>query len=409
MPRLLTPRPVVPVSLNRARWAVTLIFFLHGLLFANWAARLPELELRYGIEHRELGQVLFCNAMGAWAAMPLASWLLPRFGSSRMTTIGAILFCAFIPGLALLDSVGQLMALFLALGAATGLLDVAMNSQAIQVEQQYPRPIMSSFHAAFSLGGMLGAGAGALGAHLGWNYATHLLSFSVVGTVLALVAASQLLPVVEAGSVPSQTAATPATGLRWPSRLVVGLGIVAFCCMLGEGAMADWSTIYLVQDTHASSALAPLGYAAFSLAMATGRLLGDAAALRFGAQRLVVAGGLLALVGLLSLLVVPLTGVGIAGLFLIGLGLSTVIPTVFSATGQQSDMAPAAALGMVSTIGYGGFLLGPPAIGWLADALTLRWALGIVAGLFVVLVAVGLTLRLASRPTAARLEPVLVS
>ncbi|PJJ52762.1 MFS transporter [Hymenobacter chitinivorans] len=404
---MLTPRPEAPVSPNRARWAVTLVFFLHGLLFANWAARLPELEHHYGIEHRELGQVLFCNALGAWGAMPLASWLLPRFGSRRLTTIGALLFCAFIPGLALLDRVDHLMALFLALGAATGLLDVAMNSQAIQVEQRYPRPIMSSFHAAFSLGGMLGAGAGALGAHLHWSYATHLLSFSAVSLLLVGAAATQLLPVEQAVSETNEAAATPA-GFRWPSRLVVGLGIVAFCCMLGEGAMADWSTIYLVQDTHASAALAPLGYAAFSLAMATGRVLGDAAALRFGAQRLVVAGGLLALVGLLGLLLVPLPAVGIGGLALIGLGLSTVIPTVFSATGQQSDMAPAAALGLVSTIGYGGFLLGPPVIGWLADALTLRWALGIVATLFVVLVGVGLTLRLTSRVRAAHLEPVLV-
>ncbi|UOQ73293.1 MFS transporter [Hymenobacter cellulosilyticus] len=397
----------MPVSPNRARWAVTLIFFLHGLLFANWAARLPELELRYAIEHRELGQVLFCNAMGAWAAMPLASWLLPKLGSSRMTTVGALLFCAFIPGLALLDSVGQLMTLFLALGAATGLLDVAMNSQAIQVEQQHSRPIMSSFHAAFSLGGMLGAGAGALGAHQGWSYATHLLSFSAAGMLLAIGAATQLLPAPESVRASTEAALVKPTGFRWPSRLVVGLGIVAFCCMLGEGAMADWSTIYLVQDTHASSALAPLGYAAFSLAMATGRIFGDAAALRFGSQRLVVVGGLLALAGLLSMLVVPLTAVGIGGLFLIGLGLSTVIPTVFSATGQQQEMSAAAALGMVSTIGYGGFLLGPPVIGWLADALTLRWALGIVAGLFVVLVGVGLTLRLAARSQPANLEPVL--
>ncbi|TGE21196.1 MFS transporter [Hymenobacter aquaticus] len=393
MPRLLlTHRPEVPVSLNRARWAVTLIFFLHGLLFANWAARLPELELRYGIEHRELGQVLFCNAVGAWCAMPLAGWLLTRLGSRRLTTIGALLFCAFIPGLGLLHSVGQLMGLFLALGAATGLLDVAMNSQAILVEKQRQRPVMSSFHAAFSLGGMLGAAAGALAARFSIAYAVHLLSFSAVAIALVVAAAAALLPEAapetEADSPPARS------GFQWPSRVVLALGVVAFCCMLGEGAMADWSTIYLVQDTHASPALAPLGYAAFSFTMALGRICGDWLGVQVGQQRLVVVGGLLALAGLLGLLLVPLTAVGIGGLFLIGLGLSTVIPTVFSATGQQHNMAPGLALSMVSTIGYGGFLLGPPLIGWLADLLTLRLALGVVAGLFVVMVALALALPL---------------
>ncbi|MCB2406347.1 MFS transporter [Hymenobacter lucidus] len=402
MLRLPTHRLSGPVHLSRARWAVTLIFFLHGLLFANWAARLPELEHRYNIEHSELGQVLFCNAVGAWCAMPLASWLMPRLGSRRLTTIGAVLFCVFIPGLALLHSVGQLMALFLVLGAATGLLDVAMNAQAIQVEQQRRQPIMSSFHAAFSLGGMLGAGAGALAAHMSVDFANHLLSFSLVSLALVAVAAFQLLPVGTPEAEITPQAAQP--GFQWPSRLVLGLGVVAFCSMLAEGAMADWSTIYLVQDTAASAALAPLGYAAFSLAMAVGRIFGDALALRFGPQRLVVVGGLLALVGLLSLLLVPLTAVGIGGLFLIGLGLATIIPTVFSAAGQQHDLSPGIALGIISTIGYGGFLLGPPVIGWLADALTLRWALGIVAGLFVVLVSVGLNLRLAA-PQTARPQP----
>ncbi|MCB2378644.1 MFS transporter [Hymenobacter sp. BT635] len=403
MPRLLlTHRPEVPVLLNRARWAVTLIFFLHGLLFANWAARLPELEHRYGIVHRELGQVLFCNAVGAWCAMPLAGWLLPRLGSRRLTTIGALLFCGFIPGLALLHGIGELMVLFLVLGAATGLLDVAMNSQAILVENQRRQPVMSSFHAAFSLGGMLGAGAGALAAHYSLSFATHLLSFSAVAVALVLVAAAALLP--EENLHPDDAAPDEArSGFRWPSRTVVALGVVAFCCMLGEGAMADWSTIYLVQDTQASPALAPLGYAAFSLSMAAGRLCGDWLGVQVGQRRLIVCGGLLALAGLLSLLVLPLTTVGIGGLFLIGLGLSTIIPTVFSATGQQHNMAPGTALSVVSTIGYGGFLLGPPVIGWLADVLTLRLALGIVAGLFGVLIAVGLTLPAAKRQTAKQL------
>jgi len=321
MAQLLSRYPDALRTPGRARFAVTLIFFLHGLLFANWAARLPELELRYGLTHRDLGQVLFCNAMGAWCAMPLAGWLIQRLGSARLTTIGALLFCGLIPGMALLHGASQVMTLFLLLGAATGLLDVAMNSQALHVEKRHERPIMSSFHAAFSFGGMLGAGAGALSARLGLSFAPHLLGFSVVSLVLVLMAAPSLLP-EEPATDTDQAPPAPKTRFRLPSRTLLGLGLVAFCCMLGEGAMADWSTIYLVQDTAATPALAPLGYAAFSLTMTFGRVFGDALVLRFGQRRVVALGGLLAFGGLLAMLLVPQTIVGIGGLFLIGLGLA---------------------------------------------------------------------------------------
>jgi MFS family permease len=377
---------------GRARRAVALIFFLHGFLFANWAARLPELELRYGLSHRELGQVLFCSAIGAWCAMPLAGWLSQRLGSGRLTTLGALLFCGLIPGMALLGSTGQVMLLFLLLGAATGLLDVAMNAQAIQVEQLKGKPIMSSFHAAFSLGGMLGAGAGALGARLGMDFGTNLLVLSGLGVLATVGAGLNLLPVEPTEASPANQAKPPV--FRWPSRALLGLGLVAFCCMLGEGAMADWSTIYLVQETGASTSLAPLGYAAFSLAMTGGRVFGDALVARFGAHRVVVLGGVLACSGLLGSLLLPQTAVGIGGLLLVGLGLSAIVPVVFSAAGQQSGLAPAAAIGTVSTIGYGGLLLGPPLVGWLADGIGLRGALGLVALLFAVLAGIAQNLRL---------------
>ncbi|GAA3996010.1 MFS transporter [Hymenobacter fastidiosus] len=396
MPQLLTRASAAPRSTNQARFAVTLIFFLHGLLFANWAARLPELELRYGLSHRDLGQVLFCHAMGAWCAMPAASWLIQRLGTARLTTAGALLFCGLIPGMALLAGPTQLMALFFLLGAATGLLDVAMNSQALQVEERQGRPIMSSFHAAFSFGGMLGAGAGALSTRLGLGLAPALLSFSAVSLLLVLGAAGRLLPAEP--TVAPLVAQGPKARFAWPSPSMLGLGLIAFCCMLGEGAMADWSTIYLVQDTAAPPALAPLGYAAFSLTMTVGRIFGDTLVLKFGPRLIVAAGGLLALGGLLSMLLLPTPLVGIGGLFLIGLGLAGVVPTVFSAAGRQPGMAPGVAVGLVSTIGYGGFLLGPPLIGWLADGFTLRAALGVVVGLLALLVVVALSVRFAPAP-----------
>ncbi|SHJ29527.1 Fucose permease [Hymenobacter daecheongensis DSM 21074] len=402
MPQLLSrPSDVLRAS-GRARFAVTLIFFLHGLLFANWAARLPELEQRYGLNHRDLGQVLFCHAIGAWCAMPVAGWLIQRLGSARLTTVGALLFCSLIPGMAVLHSPWQLMALFLLLGASTGLLDVAMNSQALHVETQHQRPIMSSFHAAFSFGGMLGAGAGALSARLALGLAPPLLGLSALSVLLVFGVVKSLLP----DTAPAETdAAAPKTGFRWPSRAMLGLGVVAFCCMLGEGAMADWSTIYLVENAAATAALAPLGYAAFSLTMTFGRLFGDALVLRFGPRRVVALGGALAFVGLLGMLLVPRPAVGIGGLFLIGLGLAGIVPTVFSAAGRQPNMAPGVAIGLVSTIGYGGFLLGPPLIGWLADSITLRLALGVVVGLFAVLVVVALRLRFAPAAQPAGPEP----
>jgi MFS family permease len=391
----LSSRFQAPAHAGRARLTVTIIFFIHGLLFANWAARLPALELRYGLSHRELGQLLLCSAVGAWSTMPLASRIIQRLGSGPLTAVGIVLFCGLIPGMALLPTAGQAMLLFLLLGAATGLLDVAMNAQAIRVEQLRGQPIMSSFHAAFSLGGMLGAGLGALSTRLELGLAPHLLLSSALSLLLILPRLKSLLPDEPVTTLAPEPGSR--LGLRLPSPVLLGLGFIAFCCMLGEGAMADWSTIYLVQNTAASAALAPLGYAAFSLAMGLGRLLGDQLMLQVGPQRLLVLGGGLALGGLLIMLLLPQPISSIASLFLVGLGLSTIVPTVFSAAGQQPGLSPGAALGIVSTVGYGGFLLGPPLIGWLADLITLRYALGVVAAAFALLVVVALSLPLVSR------------
>ena len=246
-----------------------------------------------------------------------------------------------------------------------------MNAQAIAVEQRYRRPIMSSFHGLYSVGGMAGAASGGLVASLGVNPSTHLLGTALLLLMVVVLASRRLLP-TEVDS----TTTEPTFAL--PTRSLVNLGILAFCVMLSEGAMADWSAVYLHQTLKTGLGLAAAGYAVFSLAMAVFRLAGDRLIQHFGPVRMVRLGGTVAATGLGLSLVIAQPFAALIGFACVGVGLSSLVPIVFSAAGRTPGIAPSLALAAVTTTGYSGFLCGPPLIGFVADFLNLRVALGIV-------------------------------
>lgn len=363
------------------RIAVKLMFFINGFVHANLASRFPAVQELFSIDNGTLGFVLLSSSLGALVAMPFTGWLIIRNGSRRITIFSAFAYCIFIPLVPLMYSMGLpgLMTLFFIMGITTGMLDVSMNSQAVLVEQQHSKPIMTSFHALFSIGMVAGAGCGALFIKLDTTLFTHfatIIGLSVVGAAWARYYLIHDKPAEKTHEGPA---------FRLPNAAMVSIGVIAFCCMLGEGAMADWSTNYMENIAMADKALAPIGLSAFALAMTIGRFFGDSLRAKLGDRTLMISCGLVATTGLFITLFFIHPYAVIAGLFITGAGLSSIVPIAYSIAGNSKEVSPGVGLAMVTTVGYSGFLFGPPIIGLIADWQSLRIALGLVAALFIVM------------------------
>lgn len=367
-----TPAP----HLRAARLAVLAVFFLNGFALGGWFVRIPAVQERLGLGEGLLGVALLGTAVGALAAMTAVGALISRFGSRPVVGVSAVLLAVSLVPLALAPNLPVLVAALALVGVGNGALDVSMNAHAVVVEKAYRRPIMSSFHAAFSLGGLVGAASGGLLSVWGVGLVPHLSGVAVL-SALAFAAASRLL--LPASADRGEKGAEPA--FVRPNRALAGLGFIAFCVLLGEGAMADWSAVYLGGTLGTGPGLAAAGYAVFSLTMALGRLCGDRLAKSFRPAALVRAGSALAAVGLGSSLAVGHPILALVGFACAGAGFSVVFPNVLSAAGRNGEMPAGAAIAAVSTAGYFGFLVGPSAIGFVAELTGLGVALYIVVGL----------------------------
>ena len=378
-------------ALRRARIAVAAIFFLNGAGIASWVVRIPAVQERLSLTPGVLGLALLGSAVGALLAMPLAGRWVVRRGSGPVTRVTALGFAAvlLLPPFAP-DAVTLTLAL-LAFGAANGMLDVAMNAQAATVERGYARPIMSSFHAMFSAGGLVGAALGGVAAGADVAPTTHLIVAAlVVGAATPFVTR----PLLPAGV---DAAAAGAHAISRPTPLLLALGALAFCVLVAEGAMADWSAVYLGTVVGAGHGLAAAGYAGFSIMMASGRAVGDALTTRLGAPRLVRLGGTLAAVGIGLALIAREPWTAVVGFGAVGAGLATVFPSVLGAASRAPGVEPGAGIALVSTLGYTGFLAGPPLIGFVAEATSLRGGLAVVGAAGVLVAALAGALRLAGR------------
>jgi MFS family permease len=358
-------------ALRTARASVAAIFFINGAATANWLVRIPAVQAKLGLSKGALGIALLGVAVGALAAMPRAGHLVARHGSRPVTRVGAVIFGATLLLPALAPNVVTLVLALVALGVGHGTLDVAMNAQASTVERQYGRPIMSSFHALWSAGGLAGSAMGGVVAQHGVGLAIHLVTTALVAGALAVLVTGGMLPA-------SADADTGEAAPARPRGILLTLGTMAFCVLLGEGAMADWSALYLRDVTGATPGAAAAGYAAFSLAMATGRFAGDALTLRFGAMPLVRGGGLLAALGLGLALVAGSSWAAIVGFGAVGAGFSVAFPLMLARAGSLPGTTPGTAIATVSVFGYTGFLAGPPLIGFVSQATNLRGGLLVV-------------------------------
>jgi MFS family permease len=380
----------------RPRIATSLAFLLFGTALGAWTARIPAIKHDLGLSDGWLSLALLAFAAGAISGMQVAGRLVDRLGSSTV-----LIPCAFLEALGLIATsfAFSLWSLALALflfGIVHGALNIAMNANGVEVQRVLGRPIITSFHATYSVGGFLGAFLGGLFAFWGYSPRVTFVSVGAFVVVLAIWARAWLLrssPLAEVAS-----SSGPVSGVYF-------LGVLAFCCLVGEGAAADWSTVYVRDSLGASAGFAAAAYAAFSLAMVGGRLVGDRLAALWGPVNLVRYSAFLAAIGLGLAVAIPVQVIGVFGFGCLGAGLACIAPQVFSAAGNRNPARAGQALARVAGMGYAGFLVGPVVIGGVAQVSSLRWALivPVVLTVFVAVSAVALGTRRA--PTGAPSAP----
>ncbi|MET9053954.1 MULTISPECIES: MFS transporter [unclassified Streptomyces] len=356
-----------------------MFFALDGFLFAGWVVRIPAIKQQTGASASTLGLALLGVSAGAVITMMLTGRLCRRYGSHAVTAACGVLLPLSIALPAQTHSALSLGLVLLVFGAAYGGMNVAMNSAAVDLVAELRRPVMPSFHAAFSLGGMVGAGLGGLVAG-GLSASAHLFLLAGIGLLVTAFAGPALLR-----HRPARPAYEPSTPRRpgprqkldpRARRIVLLFGVIALCTAYGEGALADWGALHLEQDLGAHPGLAAAGYALFALTMTIGRLTGTLLLERLGQTRTLVLGGLVAAAGMLLGSLAPTAWLALAGFAVTGLGLANIFPV---AVGRAGELAGPSGVAAASTLGYGGMLLGPPAIGFLADWFSLPVALTTVA------------------------------
>ncbi|SDJ06376.1 MFS transporter [Aliiruegeria lutimaris] len=362
------------VTALRSPWrAVAAAFAFNGILLGIWASRIPAIVDRHGLSEAQLGLLLLFMGFGALVSFPLAGRLADGLGAVRITRAVSAAYVFTLLLIALAPSPAWLGAALFVFGMAHGSMDVVMNTWATEVEKLMKRSVMSSFHAMWSLGAGLGAATGYAATRLGWSIELHF-------TLGSLLSAGLLLPFL---SLPWTSATRPhdpnAPIFAIPRGALVMVGIMALSAAVGEGAVADWSAIYLADVVGTDLSQAALGFTVFSVTMVAMRLVVDQLVLRFGPVRMAQASGVLSASGLLlvvSFATLPMT---LAGFVLMGLGYAAVMPLAFSRAAIDANIPPGQAIASVATLGYGGLLLGPPVIGFVAEASSLRLAFALLA------------------------------
>ena len=367
------PLPLSSSALGRARRATQGFFLLTGIAAGSWASMVPFAKGRLALDEAQLGIVLLCLGLGAAGAMPVAGHISHRLGNRSVLVAIGLVVCLVLPLLAVAPSMVVLGAALVVFGAALGVVDVAMNAHAVDVERLHGRPLMSGFHGLYSVGGLVGsAGMSAL-----LDRGVPLLASAIavaIGLVAIVATQWRALLVRPPDATPVQRSM-----FALPSATAVLLGLLCLGVFLAEGAMLDWSAVFLRSVRGFAIANAGLGFAAFSVAMATGRLLGDRITAALGPVRVIRLGGVTAATGLVLACALPWPVTSLIGFVLVGLGASNIVPVLFSAAGRIPDTAPGVAIATVTALGYAGMLAGPAVIGFVARLTSLSIALGGIA------------------------------
>jgi MFS family permease len=354
------------------RLAVSILFFLQGICFASWASRIPSIQQSLGLTDASLGIILLALPVGSMIALPFSGWLVTKYGSKRTATNALLLYAVLLIMIGLSNNLILLIITLVLFGMAGNVSNIAINTQAVGVEEKYGRNIMASFHGLWSLAGFTAAGIGA------FMLARNILPFNhfliITALILGGVAASFnfLLPDVAKQNTSNKIFVRP-------DKSLMKLGLIAFCCMICEGAMFDWSGIYFKKVVNADADWVGAGYTAFMCTMATGRFIADWVVARVGFKKTIIISGIMISTGLSLAVIFPTLIISIIGFLIVGFGVSAVVPLVYSEAGRSKIVSPGMALAAVSSIGFLGFLIGPPLIGIVAGLFSLRISFLIIA------------------------------
>ena len=380
-----TPAQRKPAASRAEQHSTRLLFLLAGFSAAAWASLVPVAKAATGVNEGQLGLVLLCLGIGSLLAMPVSGVVSTRHGCRKVLMVCGVALCACLPLLASVQNVFTLAAALFFFGAMIGTFDCVMNIQAVIVERDSKRPLMSGFHGFYSLGGLLGAATTSTIMDLGVSPFATVSAIALAGVLLLMVIRRHVLPY-----------GNPAEGppFALPRGEVLFLGMLCMTVFLVEGSMMDWSAVMLTENHGMPVAQAGYGFAAFSLTMTFGRLTGDRIVARVGRRSVVTVGGLLAMGGILLATLVPLWQAALLGYAMVGLGCSNIVPVLFTAVGRQTSMPQSVAVPAMSTLGYAGVLAGPAAIGFIAHHSSLPMAFLLVAALMLFVAISGRFLKL---------------
>ena len=362
--------PLPPRRLHRI--AVSSFFFLAGICFASWASRIPDIQNKLQLNSAALGGVLLCLPIGLLCSLPVAGYLVAKFGSRIIVMLASILYACTLPMLGFASSVTQLMFTLFVFGFGGNMMNISVNTQAVATERLYHKPIMASFHGVWSMAGFTGAAIGTAMVHFQVLPPWHFLSITSMAALILLIFSGKLIQ-KDSNRDDKQPI------FARPDKSILNFGLIAFCSMICEGAMFDWSGIYFAKVVRPDHSLVTVGYTAFMCTMATGRFVGDWVAFKLGTKTMLQLSGLLTACGLLLSVIFPHLITATIGFLVVGAGVSSIIPIIYSAAGKSRIMSPGVAIAAVSTIGYLGFLFGPPFIGFIAQATSLRISFALIA------------------------------
>lgn len=365
---------MISASPRKSRIATAVFFFVSGFGFSSWAARIPTIQQNLHLSEGKLGAVLFALPAGLMCTLPVTGYLLRRFSSRYIMFTGAVLFNIMLCLVGFAQETWQLVLVLFFFGSSRNLFNISANAQSIGVQKLYDRSIIATFHGIWSVAGFAAAAIGSLVVSFSIHPSWHFLTVAIILTSLCAFFFKDTV-----NQRPQPHERLQKTTIRIPDKALLKLGFICFASMACEGTMYDWSAIYLKKAVYASKEMATAGYAVYMVAMMLGRFTGDKLANKIGVRSMLKYSGLFILAGLLLAAALPYTVTTALGFMMTGFGVSCVVPMVFSMAGRIKHMSGGPAIAGVSTIGYFGFLIVPPTVGFIAEQFNLRWSLALIA------------------------------